>query len=222
MRLFRLALFASVPLLAAETTESVLARLDKESAALRQVSARIVKASYTAVLNDMTKESGRMWLRRSGKNVQIRTDIEDPEKRSYAFDGSTGEIYYPKINTVQIFDVGKSKSLVDQFLLLGFGSSGKELAKNYNLKAAGEDAISGRQTTRLELVPKSAKVLEQFKKIELWIPADAGYPVQQKFYQPGGDYYLISYSEVEVNPALPAEVFRLKLPADVKREYPQK
>jgi outer membrane lipoprotein-sorting protein len=126
------------------------------------------------------------------------------------------------MNTVQVYDVGKSRSLVDQFVLLGFGTSGKELAKNYTVNATGEDIVKGRNTTRLELVPRSAKVKEQITKVELWIPLDAGHPVQQKFYQPGGDYYLVTYSDVQLNPNLPDDAFRLKLPANVKREYPQK
>lgn len=208
--------------LSAESTQSVLARLDKEAAAFRQVTARLTKATHTAILNDTTRESGRMWMRRNGKSVSIRTDITEPDPRAYAFEGNTGQIFYPKMNTVQVYEVGKSRSLVDQFLLLGFGTSGKELAKNYAANAAGEDPIAGRKTTRLELTPRSPKVKEQITKVELWIPLDAGHPLQQKFYQPGGDYYLVTYSDVQLNPNLPDDAFRLKLPADVKREYPQK
>jgi outer membrane lipoprotein-sorting protein len=208
--------------LSADSTAEVLARLDRDAAIFKQMTARLTRATHTAVLNDTTKESGQMWLRRTGKNVLVRTEMADPDPRSYSFDGNTGQLYYPKINTVQIFDLGKSRSMVDQLLLLGFGSSGKELAKNYTISAAGEDNIAGRNATRLELTPKSAKLREQFEKIELWIARDAGYPIQQKFHQPGGDYYLVTFTDVRVNPELPESAFRLKLPPDVKREYPQK
>lgn len=208
--------------LAAENTDAVLARLDRESGAFRQITAKLTKATHTAILNDTTTESGRMWMRRAGKNIAIRTEIVDPEARAYSFEGNTGQVYYPKMNTVQVYDVGKSRSLVDQFLLLGFGTSGKELAKNYTVGATGEDVVKGRKATRIELVPRSAKVKEQITKVELWIPVDAGYPIQQKFHQPGGDYYLVTYSDVQLNPNLPEDAFRLKLPANVKREYPQK
>jgi outer membrane lipoprotein-sorting protein len=216
-----LSLLLFIPL-AADNTQEVLARLDREAAAFRQVTARLTRATHTAVLNDTTKETGQMWLRRAGKNVLVRTEMADPDPRSYSFDGSTGQLYYPKINTVQIWELGKSRSLVDQLLLLGFGSSGKELAKNYTIAAAGEETVGGRSATRIELTPKSAKLKEQFEKVELWIAPGAGYPIQQKFHQPGGDYYLVTYSDVRINPELPESAFRLKLPADVKREYPQK
>jgi outer membrane lipoprotein-sorting protein len=208
--------------LSADETKEVLARLDGEAAAFKQMTARLTRATHTAVLNDTTRETGQMWLRRNGKRVLVRTEMAEPDPRSYSFDGNTGQLYYPKINTVQIWDLGSNRSLVDQLLLLGFGSSGKELAKNYTIAVAGDETVAGRSTTRLELTPKSAKVKEQFEKLELWIPRDAGYPIQQKFHQPGGDYYLVTYSDVRINPELPESAFRLKLPPDVKREYPQK
>ena len=33
------------------------------------------------------------------------------------------QIYYPKSNTVEEYDLGKERAMIDQFLLLGFGSS---------------------------------------------------------------------------------------------------
>ncbi len=206
----------------AESAREVLARMDNESAAFGQATARLDRVTFTAILKDTVKETGEMRIARKGKNVLVRIEMHEPDPRSYSFDGASGLIYYPKINTVQVWDLGKNRSLVDQFLLLGFGSSGKELAKNYHITAVGEDTIAGRRATRLELIPKSAKLKDQFVKIELWIPSDAGYAVRQKLYQPGGDYYLITYSDVRVNPGLPDSAFRLKLPPDVKREYPQK
>ena len=34
---------------------------------------------------------------------------------------------YPKLKTVQEIDLGKRTDLIDQFLLVGFGTSGQEL-----------------------------------------------------------------------------------------------
>jgi outer membrane lipoprotein-sorting protein len=64
-------------------------------------------------------------------------------------------------------------------------------------------------------------VQEHLKRAELWITA-AGYPVQQKFYRPSGDYTLITYRDVQLNTNPPEEAFRLSLPRGVKTEYPQK
>jgi outer membrane lipoprotein-sorting protein len=56
----------------------------------------------------------------------------------------------------------------------------------------------------------------------LWIPESEGYPIQQKFYLAGGDYKLVTYTNVKVNPPLTDGDLRLKVPKNAKRVSPQK
>ena len=70
-------------------------------------------------------------------------------------------------------------------------------------------------------MPKSPEVLKNLKKLELWIPEE-GYPIQQKFYLAAGDYKLVTYTNVEVNPPLTDADLKLKVPKDAKRVFPQK
>ena len=206
----------------AASLDQVLAAMDKSSASFRDMSAKLTKADHTAVINDTSQQTGTVRMKRpSARDVRVRIEFSEPDPRSVVFEKSTARIYYPKIQTVQVYDLGKSRSLVDQFLLLGFGTSGVELAKNYSLKALGEEPVGGEPATRLELVPKAAAVQEHLKRAELWITA-AGYPLQQKFYRPSGDYTLITYKDVQLNTNPPDEAFRLSLPKGVKTEYPQK
>ena len=227
MRNSRLAKFAALaaclaPALRAEDAQVVLSRMDRESATFRQITAKLKKVNYISVLSDSNEETGAIWIRRGGRGIEMRTEIDQPEPKSVGLAGSTVKVYFPKIKTVQIWELDKYRALTDQLLLLGFGSSGKEIQRNYMVQAAGEENVGAVKTTRLELVPKSAKVLEQIKRVDLWVPLDAGYPVQQKFLQSGGDYYLVTYSEIKLNPNLPENAFRLKLPSGVKEEHPQK
>lgn len=204
---------------APETTQAVLARMNQESASFHQITAKLTKTEFTQVLNDKTVESGQMWLKRNGRGISMRSEFtSQPNVRSVGIDAGQAEIYYPNMNTVQVYDLGKFGGLVDQFLVLGFGSSGKDIEKNYSVKLAGEDTIDGKKTSRLELEPRSDKARKQIAKVELWIPVDAGHPVQQRFLQPGGDYYLITYSEIKLNPGLPDNAFHLNLPANAKKE----
>ncbi len=85
----------------------------------------------------------------------------------------------------------------------------------------GTDTVSGQKTDLLELIPKSKEVLQHLRKLEIWV-AENGYPVQQKFYEPGGEYVLFTYSDVKINPDLADSALKLHLPKGVKREYPQK
>jgi outer membrane lipoprotein-sorting protein len=206
----------------AASLEQVLASMDKSSASFRDMSAKLTRVDHTAVINDTSQETGTVRMKRaSARDLRLRIEFTEPDPRTVLFEKTTARIYYPKMQTVQVYNLGKSRSLVDQFLLLGFGTSGAELSKNYSLKAAGEETIDGEPTTRLELIPKTPAVQEHLKRAELWITA-AGYPVQQKFYRPSGDYTLITYRDVQLNTNPPEAAFRLSLPRGVKTEYPQK
>jgi outer membrane lipoprotein-sorting protein len=221
-RLLAAVLAAGALTATADDVKDVLARMDREAAGFHQISARLKKTEFTAVVDDVSVESGRMWLLRKGHAVTMRVEIDVPQPKSVGVVESRAEVYYPKMNTVQIYDLGKAGALVDQFLALGFGSLGSDLQKNYTVKLDGEETINGEKTTRLRLTPRSAKVQEQIKEVELWIPLNAGHAVQQKVTEPGGNYHLFSYAEMKLNPGLPESAFRLKLPPDVKKEYPQK
>lgn len=210
---------------AAGDLQRVLAEMDAASRRISSVTARITKASYTAVIDDTTIEHGIMWLARSGQRrnrVRMRVEFTDPDQRSVAFAGNQAEIYYPKIQTVQVYDLGKHKALVEAFLLLGFGSSGKELAKDYQIRLAGAGAVEGVPAWKLELTPKSKKTREKIVKVELWLAKKGAYPVRQKFYAPSGDTTTITYTEVRLNPKLKDSDLKLNLPPNVKREYPQR
>jgi outer membrane lipoprotein-sorting protein len=215
-------LAAALPV-SAETAPDVLARMDGEAPTFHQITAKLKKTEFTEVLNDTTVETGNMWLRRTKGGLVMRTEFTTPKnQRSVGVEGNKAEIYYPNINTVQIYNLGKFGSLVDQFLVLGFGSSGKDIEKNYTVTFGGEETVGGQKTSQLELIPRSEKVRGQFDRIELWIPLKAGHPVQQRLNQPNGNYYLFTYTDIKLNPGLPAADFRLKLPDGAKKEYPQK
>ncbi len=206
----------------AATEKEILSRLDAAAATFKSLRADIVRVKYTAILDDRSEESGSMAILRSGKDMRARILITKPNERAVSFQGDEVEIFYPKINTVQIFDVGKNRGLIDQFLLLGFGSSGKDIAKAYNVKVAGQEKIHGIDTTKIVLTPKSAKVRESLKSVEMWIPDGQAYPVRQKFVEPSDDYMEVTYRNSKVNPGLTPADLKLDLPPGVKREYPQK
>ena len=107
-------------------------------------------------------------------------------------------------------------------ILLGFGTSGKELTSSYDVKFLGADQANGQSAWHLELIPKSPQAREHLTKVDLWISAANGQPVQQTFHEPSGDYNRIAYSNVRLEPSLSDKVLELDLPKGVKREYPQK
>lgn len=206
----------------AEDLPALLARIDKASAAFHGMSAKVKRVQHTAAVNEDTVDSGTILLKRGrGKDVRMLIDLTEPDHKTVSFQGHTVEVYYPKMNTIDEFDVSKQRDLLEQLFLLGFGTSRADLQASYNLRLVGGDTVGGQKTAILELVPKSKEILQHLLKIEMWV-AENGYPLQQKFYQRGGDYELATYSDVKINPDLSESALKLKAPKNAKREYPQK
>jgi outer membrane lipoprotein-sorting protein len=214
---------AALSAVASDQLRELMQRVDASAAGFHSMTAKMRKITYTAVIKDTSEEHGTMAMKATKpKDMQVLVEFTDPDKKSWSFFNHTAEFYYPKIQTVQVYDLGKHAQLVDQFLLLGFGTHSKDLEKNYEVKVGGEDTVEGQKTTRLDLVPRSEPARQHLKKVEIWYPENGGYPIQQKFYQNSGDYVLVTYSDVKLNPNLPDTAVRLNLPKGVKKEYPQR
>jgi outer membrane lipoprotein-sorting protein len=214
---------AGWPAHAAGALEATLAKVDQAAVSFRGLTADLHKVSHTAVINEDTVDDGAMLVKRpKPKDLRMLVEIKQPDPKTVAIAGRKVEIYYPKINTVQEYDAGKSRALLDQFLLLGFGSTAADLQSGYNITAGGAETVAGQKAQRLDLVPKSKEVLTHVRKVELWISDSTGLAVQQKFHMPGGDYTLATYSNSKLNPNLPDSALKLNLPKGVKRETPQK
>jgi len=206
----------------AEPLAAVLAKLDTSAATFRGATAKLTRIRHTAIINDDSQEHGTFRMLRSGRQVTVLIEFGEPDPKTYFFRDRKGEIYYPKLALVQEYDLGKYRTLVDQFLLLGFGSSGKDLARGYTIQIAGEEKVGGAAAVHLQLTPKSAEVAEKLKLAELWISPDGASTLQQKFLERSGDYTLVRYADLKLNPDIPADSLRLNLPPGVKRESPMK
>jgi outer membrane lipoprotein-sorting protein len=218
------ALFCEVAFPSPDAAESeILAKMDQAGPAFHSMSANIKRVTYTAIIKDTSIETGTILMKKnSSRDVQVLISFTAPDLKTVAFHGNKAEIYYPKIKTVQEYDLGKQRGLVDQFLLLGFGTTGKELAKGYTIQASRKEVVAGQETTQLTLIPKSKQVRDQFPQMDLWISDATGEPAQQKLVEPSGNYYLITFTEVKLNPNLSPSALKLELPRDVVRERPQK
>jgi len=201
----------------AQNVEAILARMDSAAPGFHAISANVQLVTYTAILSDTTNESGTLKMQRL-KGGEARAILKFPSQQ-IAFLGKLVRIYFPELNEYQEYDLGTNSNMLNQFLLLGFGSSGRELAQSYTITLEGAEKVAGRDTTKLLLVPKNKSVLEHLKKAEVWIPNDAAYPVQQQFYEPSGNYRKATYTEIQLNPPIPGNL-ELQLPPGAKRHKP--
>jgi outer membrane lipoprotein-sorting protein len=213
------------PALAADAgLEATLAKMDQAARGFKDLTANLMRTHHTAVIDDNTLDSGTIYIRRPKPNeLLMKFDITKPDPKQVAVGARTAMVYYPKSRTVDIFEIAKYKKEADQLLLLGFGTTSKEMADSYRIALGGPELVNGQKTTRLELTPKSDEM--HLAKVQLWISDTTGLPLQQKLYWPGpngGDYDLMTYSDMHVNTGLPESAITLQLPKGIKKEYPQR
>jgi outer membrane lipoprotein-sorting protein len=204
------------------TLESVLKKMDETAANFHAVEADFEWDFYERVINEVDNyQTGTVYYRRSGKDIEMKADVKksggsldhmQPEPKYVLFKSGKIQVYNPKpdVDQVTVYDLGKNAQDFESYLVLGFGGSGQDLLKSFDVTFVKEEAVGGVETGELQLVPKSERVRNNFKQILLWIDLEKGISVQQKFITPQDDYRLTKYSSIRMKDKLGDDIFKLK------------
>jgi len=201
--------------------ERVLAEMDAAAKNFRSTEASFVWDQYQKVIDETDTQKGKIYFRRQDGETQMAADIAEPDKKYILYSGGKVQVYQPKIDQVTEYNPGKNRSDLESFLVLGFGGSGHDLLKSYEVKSLGTETVNGTQAVKLELIPKSPRLRNNIARILLWIDPARGVSVQQQFFEPSGDYRLAKYSDIRVNQKLPDNAFKLKTTAKTRVVSPQ-
>jgi len=205
----------------AKALDKVLGQMDTAASNFKTTQADFVWEHYFKVVDDHDSEKGTVYYRRAGKEIEMMADLTDPLKSVLFSDGKI-QVYEPKLKRVTSYEAGKNRDAVESFLVLGFGGSGHDMLKSFDVKYVGTETVDGVTTAKLDLTPKSERVRNMFAKIVLWIDPTRGISVQQQFFEPSGDYRLAKYSNIQVNQKIPDSTFKLKVTGDTKFVAPPK
>ncbi len=203
-----------------EAPDAALKRVVKEmnatAAKFRQTQAEFTWTQWEAVVSDVVDtQKGRIYFRRAGGQIEMAADIRSPKPGKYVlFADNQLELYEVGPNRVTKYNATKNRADFETFLVLGFGGSGDDMLKSFDVKYIGAEKVAsgnrGSDTDVLDLTPKSDKVRKNFTHITLWIDRERGVSVQQKLFDSQGDYRLAQYANIELNEKLPENVFKLK------------
>lgn len=200
-----------------EDLDKVLAKMDETAKSFHYAQANFTWTQYNSVVNDTTdKQEGRIYFRRSGSEIQMSAQISKPDTKQVIFAHGKVQVFQAKTAVVDVYDAGAHREEAESFLVLGFGGSGQDMLKSYEVKYLGADPIDGHQTAKLDLTPKSEKIRQNIPHILLWIDLENGFSRQQQLFQTSGDYRMAKYSDIQPNRKVPDNVFKLKTPGTTK------
>jgi outer membrane lipoprotein-sorting protein len=211
-----------IPCLAAfaadNSLQATLARLDSAAAKYKGMKADFRRTQHIGVIGQDDTETGQIIAKRpSPKELRMVVLIGPPNPRKVLVGPAKAEIYYPKMNRVEEYGLGKLGALKDQLLLLSFGATSKELLGAYTVTAGPSEAVAGQKATRLDLVPKDKQIFTAYPLIQLWISEETGMAVQQKLIDPSKDYNLAIYTNMQLNTVTEADL-KLDIPKNAERK----
>jgi len=122
---FLVILFCAATAQAAATLDEVLARMDQNAATFKSMSANVRQLSHTAVINEDNASSGTVRMKRNKKEAQVLVEFTEPDPKSVSLSGTKAELFYPKLQTVEEYDLGRNKEMVEKFRRLASELRGK-------------------------------------------------------------------------------------------------
>jgi outer membrane lipoprotein-sorting protein len=191
---------------------ALLSHMDDVARRVRSVSANLAYTTVTVIVNDRTTQNGVLYYRKGRRKPEVLIQFTGPGAKTILFRKGAAEIYYPNINQIQELNLERHENLLQQFLLLGFGTESAQLETSYSLRYLGEKKLENQTTYLLELTPLSKDVAAQLKKVDLWVSDQNWLPVQQQFFEASGDYLIARYSNMEVNHNISPSTFKIKAP----------
>src|SRR5262249_1582844 len=154
------------------------------------------RTHVTVLVNDKDVSFGKFYYARRGKEPRLKLELLSPMMQYLLIDKGKLQLYTPKLKQVQEASITGHQDKVELFMSLGFGQSSQDLKSNFDVSLVSDEVIDGRNTSVLELEPKTRGL---FKSVRLWMDQQKWTAAQIKTTESGGDYMVVKFSNVKVN-----------------------
>lgn len=198
--------------------DTVLHHMDEASTRFQSAEADFRWDLYERVVKQTTTQNGSIYFLRKGTPTSSSTEmgakIAPPSARFLEYKGGKLRIFDPVANHLQLLKAGDRQAMYESFLTLGFGGSGKDLAKAWTITYQGTEPLtdgnSKIDTAKLDLVSKDSGVRNMFTHITIWIDPTRGISLKQQFFTPSEDQKIAFYSHIRYNQKVDTGTFALK------------
>jgi outer membrane lipoprotein-sorting protein len=208
--------------------DTVLHQLDAASASFKSAQADMRRDGYAKVVKETTTQCGVIYFQRKASGLEMGTKIApSPTQscageaaatasgtRTVAYKAGELQIFEPATNHLTLFHAGNNQAQYESFLTLGFGGSGRDLAKTWEITDLGtevlKDGAKSIATAKLDLVAKDPANRNMFSHITIWVDPVQGVTYKQLFFTPSGDYYTTWFDHVRYNQKINESAFAIK------------
>ncbi|GJQ49135.1 putative outer membrane lipoprotein-sorting protein LolA [Candidatus Kuenenia stuttgartiensis] len=199
----------TLPSESSETNHNVFERFLELTQNNHSIIAKIHQEKHLSLLGKKVHIYGTLTMK---KPNMLRWDINKPDKSIIAIDGKDMIVYHPEAKEAQIYSVSGNFTARNTMRFFSEILSGslEEMEKKFTLEISREeDGIS------FHLTPKSKMARRYLSHIVIHYDKDSSIPSGIGMFTPKGDKIITRLSEVKINPEISADIFTIKLPADV-------
>ena len=208
--------------------DMILARLDQKGRELKTYEAKITYVFKQPVLESETTREGMLYYMNNEKGSSLRIifmalrqdkEIVPDYREEYLFDGVQLTRVDYKLKNVEYRQLAEANQpinafdLASQYLpIVGFTKAGT-LRDDFEI---AQSATSEYDELLLKTKPQS-RYKNDYTQIRFWISKRLSLPSRMETTSPQEDISLIWFSDVKANKELPADIFKIEVPADFSK-----
>jgi outer membrane lipoprotein-sorting protein len=190
--------------------DGVLRQMDAASLKFQSAEATFRWDLYERVVKQTTTQTGTIYFKKQGTTTVMGAKVEQPSVKIIEFRNGIVRLFEPGTDHLTIIDATKNKAQFESFLTVGFGGSGKDLAKAWTISDLGDEVIDGVQTAKLDLVAKDPAVRNNCTHMTIWVDPVRGVQLKQSLYMPSGDYRTAVYANIKYDQKVDEKAYQIK------------
>ena len=188
----------------------VLKQLDTASAKFQRATADFQWDYYEKIVHDTTTQKGSIYFERNKGATDMGAIVVDPNAGPKAkpikviqYDAGIVQMLDTGVDQLTVIHQTNNQAAIESFLTLGFGGSGTDLARAWNITDMGPETLTDNGQTvkveKLDLVGKDADARKNFTHITVWVDPTRAVSLKQIFFAPSGDNRTATYTNIKLN-----------------------
>jgi outer membrane lipoprotein-sorting protein len=190
--------------------DEVLRQMDAASLKFQAAEADFRWDLYERVVKQTTTQTGTIYFKKERGSTVMGARIVSPSTKLLEYRDGLLRLFDPGTNHLTTFTSKGNQAQMESFLTLGFGGSGKDLAKAWTISDLGDEVVDGVQTAKLDLVPKDPAVRNNCTHMTIWVDPVRGISLKQSFYMPSDDYRTAVYANIKYNQKVDEKPYQIK------------
>lgn len=208
---FSLAFFLAAPFTAsAETLDGVIRKVSAQQKATKSLTADFNQVKAHGLLAQSEKSSGTFAYSAPNKVLWV---YEEPVPVTMLISDGWLTTYYPSLKKAERLEVKRFEDRI--FKYLGAAGAIDELGKYFNFRFVDP---KNEPFYRLDLQPKTKTLAKQVRQIRIWIDKKTYFTSKFEYVEGNGNSTRYEFSNIRVNPTVPASRFVMNLPPGTKVE----